>query len=364
MNIKDEIMEGLNEKINAKFEEMNNKSLRGSVVAKAISETPIDEIEDKELRQKAYADAFVGEWMRKGRITEKAINYFESAVDANGGYAVPQTLFDKIIARAGTVNVMRDLATIYKTSTNSMELVVELEADGFQAEWSGESDAKGDSTGTGFEKVTLECFDIYAKPKATLRNLSDNAFNLESYIIEKIGMAFGKKTGNAYLLGDGTGKPTGLLPAITATGLATASTITFGELNTLLYSLKQEYADNGVWLMSRKTLGAINSIVDTQGQPIFRMPEVRQEGSKVDGYLLNYPVRLDDNMPDIQTAVANDVVIAFGDFRRAYAIVDHDGMFQERDTLTETGFVKFPTIMRTGGKPVLPEAVIGLKQIA
>ena len=60
------------------------------------------------------------------------------------------------------------------------------------------------------------------------------------------------------------------------------SFIPFKELNTLVYELPQKYATNGHWVMSRKTLGEINGLVDLQGNPIFRQPELRQEEEKVE----------------------------------------------------------------------------------
>lgn len=362
--IVEEILEGVNKRIDEKFEALNEKSLKeNSQVAVALREKSIDEIEDKDLRAKAYADAFVNEFMRTGKISEKAINYFQSSVDADGGYLVPQTLFDKIIKKANTMSAIRGLADVKQTSTNSMEFVIEKSAEGFEANWSGETDAKDDTTVEGFDKVTIECNDLYLKPKVTRRNLSDNAFDLEGYILEKINEMFDVKAGNAYINGTGTGQPFGLLTGFTsAVALGTTHTVTFAELNTLVYSLKQKYAKNGTWLMSRKTLGLINGITDTQGNPIFRQPELRQEGDKVDGYLLNYPVRVDDNMVDIQTATTGQIPIVFGDIKSAYKIVDHNGIYQERDTLTETGFVKYPTIMRTGGKRILDEAMVALKE--
>ena len=359
----EEITNGLNEKIENKFNELNEKAFGGSRITEVLMDKQVEKSTEMELRSKAYADSFVNEWARTGRISDKAIEYFQSSVEANGGHLVPQDLLTSIIRKATKIAKMRDLATVYKTQRNELEIIVEKVADGFQASWSTETGDKVDTTVEGFDKVTVTCHDIYAKPMATLRNLSDNAFDLEAYIVEKVGEAFGTAQGNAFLLGDGNGKPTGLLNGLTATALGTSSKVTFAELNNLVYSLKQKYADNGVFLMHRTTLGEINGITDLQGNPIFRQPEIRQEGAKVDGYLLNIPVMLDDNMPSIKTAVADDIVIVFGDIKSAYAIVDHDGVYMERDSLTKTGYVKFPTIARTGGKRILDEAVVALKQI-
>lgn len=317
--------------------------------------------EEISTRDKKMVDVFVNEYLRTGRISDKAFDYFNTAIATEGGNLVPQDLYERIIMKANKVSAIRRLATIRPTSVNEVEFVVEK--GGIVAEWGTETGGKGETKVEGFDKVVIACHDLYAIPKATNRMLSDNAFNLEEYIIEKLAQAFIDKSGLAYVSGTGIGQPKGLLTGLSATALATASKVTFKELNILVYDLKQKYATNGSWVMSRKTLGEINGLTDLDGNPIFRQPELRQEGDKVDGYLLNYPVYIDDNMKDIQTASAGNIVIVFGDIKSAMVIVDNVNVFTKRDDLTQVGYTKFPTIIRTGSERVLDEAVVGLKQI-
>ena len=99
----------------------------------------VEKSTEMELRSKAYADSFVNEWARTGRISDKAIDFFQSSVQANGGHLVPQDLLTSIIRKATKIAKMRDLATVYKTQRNELEIVVEKLADGFQASWSTET---------------------------------------------------------------------------------------------------------------------------------------------------------------------------------------------------------------------------------
>ena len=361
--IVEELTEKLNEKIDEKFNELNEKSISGkSRISEVLMETTaVEKVEEISTRDKKMVDIFVNEYLRTGRISDKAFDYFNTASATEGGNLVPQDLYERIIMRANKISAIRRLATIRPTTVNDVEVIVEK--GGLVAEWGTETGAKGETKVEGFDKVVISCHDLYAVPKATNRMLSDNAFNLEEYIVEKIAQAFIDKSGLAYVSGTGIGQPKGLLTGLSATGLAVASKITFKELNSLVYSLKQKYAMNGSWVMSRKTLGEINGLVDLQGNPIFRQPELRQEGDKVDGYLLNYPVFIDDNMPDIATATADEIVIVFGDIKSAMVITDNVNVFTKRDDLTQIGYTKFPTIIRTGSTRVLDEAVVALKQI-
>ena len=364
--IVEELSSKLEQKIDEKFEALTEKSLKGenkSRISEVLMESvAVETKEDKQLRNKKIADIFVNEYLRTGRMSERAFGYFNTATATEGGNLVPEDLYEKIIKKANQISAIRKLATIRPTTVNDVEFIVEKSGI-VESAWSTETGAKGDTKVEGFDKVTIACHDLYAKPKATNRMLSDNAFDLESYIIEKIAEAFVTKSGEAYVNGDGNGKPTGLLKGLSATALGTASKVTFKELNTLVYALQQKYAKNAVWVMNRKTLGEINGLTDLQGNPIFRQPELRQEGDKVDGYLLNYPVYVDDFMPSLSTATAGQIPLVFGDIKSAYAIVDNVNVFTKRDDITETGFTKFPTVIRTGGKRLLDEAVVALKQI-
>ena len=364
--IVEELALEINKKIDEKFEQLNEKALsepKKSRVEEVLMESvAVETKEGKQVRDKKLADMFVNEYLRTGRISDKAFDYYNTATATEGGNLVPEDLYDKIIKKANQISAIRMLATIRPTTVNDVEFIVE-KSGVVESAWSTETGAKGETKVEGFDKITIACHDLYAKPKATNRMLSDNAFDLEGYIVDKIAEAFISKSGEAYVKGDGVGKPSGLLTGLTATALATASKVTFKELNTMVYALKQKYANNAVWVMNRKTLGEINGLTDLQGNPIFRQPELRIEGDKVDGYLLNYPVYVDDSMPSLLTAVAGEIPLVFGDIKSAYAIVDNVNVFTKRDDITETGFTKFPTVIRTGGKRLLDEAVVALKQI-
>ena len=64
------------------------------------------------------------------------------------------------------------------------------------------------------------------------------------------------------------------------------------------------------------------------------------------GQLLGHPVVTDDFMPDLGS---NTYPIAFGDFQRAYYIVDRRGVSVLRDPYTAVPHVKFIGRRRVGG---------------
>jgi HK97 family phage major capsid protein len=61
---------------------------------------------------------------------------------------------------------------------------------------------------------------------------------------------------------------------------------------------------------------------------------------------MNFPVVEAEDMPDI---AADSFAVAFGDFRRAYLIVDRIGVRVLRDPYTAKPYVLFYTTKRVGG---------------
>jgi HK97 family phage major capsid protein len=76
------------------------------------------------------------------------------------------------------------------------------------------------------------------------------------------------------------------------------------------------------------------------------------------GQLLGHGVVTDDYMPDLGS---NAFPVAFGDFRRAYLIVDRRGTTILRDPYTAKPYVKFFATRRVGGGITNFEAVKLLK---
>jgi HK97 family phage major capsid protein len=62
--------------------------------------------------------------------------------------------------------------------------------------------------------------------------------------------------------------------------------------------------------------------------------------------LLGYPVAIDDNMPNVG---AGEYAIAFGNFSRAYTIVNRTGTSLIRDNITSKGITKLNFRRRFAG---------------
>ena len=94
--------------------------------------------------------------------------------------------------------------------------------------------------------------------------------------------------------------------------------------------IKSESIRNGTFVFNRITLAAIRKLKDTAGQYVFQAGMMLSSG--VPNSILGYPYVEATDMPDI---ASNAYPIAFGDFNRAYMIVDRINLAVLRDPFTQ-----------------------------
>ena len=279
-------------------------------------------------------------------------------VDANGGYLVPEEYDSRLIDTLTEENIMRKLG---HTITTSGEHKINIAATKPAAAWIDEGGALsfGDAT---FAQINLDAHKLHVAVKVTEELLYDNAFGLESYIIEQFGKALSNAEEDAFLNGDGVGKPLGLLSdkgggevAVTA---ASATAITADEIINLVYSLKRPYRKNAKFIMNDQTIAALRKLKDNNGaylwQPSLQAGEVDR--------LFAYEVYTSPYVPII---AAGKPVIAFGDFSY-YNIGDRGtrSFAELKELYAGNGMVGFVAKERVDGKLILPEAVQILKMKA
>lgn len=311
-------------------------------------------------------------FVRKGVIPaeKKALS---TATDADGGYAVPMEIDGAIESLLLEISPMRQLARVVPASTSDFKTLVNKR--GTASGWVGEEDTRGETGTPDLAEVVYPSGEIYAFPMATQRSLEDMAFDAEAWLQTEIADEFALKEGAAFVTGNGTNKPKGILAyttAATADGvrafgtlqhLVTTSDSGFPASNpgdvliALMHSLRSGYRRGAAWMMNTNTLSVIAKMKDGQGNYLWR-PAIAEGNPST---LLGYPVYEDENMPDIAT---NALPIAFGNFQRGYTIVDRTGTSILRDPYTKKGYVGFYSRKRVSGAVVNSEAIKLLKVAA
>lgn len=277
-------------------------------------------------------------------------NVLQEGVDSDGGYLVPVEYDKRLIDVLNEENIMRTLGT---KITTSGEHKINIAATKPAAAWieEGGTLSFGDAT---FDQIYLDAFKLHVAIKVTEELLYDSAFNLENYIITEFGKALANAEEDAFLNGDGKGKPLGIF-AKTGGGQS-AGTLTAAlksdDLIDLIYSLKRPYRKNASFILNDATLAQVKKLKDNNGQYLWQPSYQAGEPDRI----LGYTVRT--------SAYAPTDAIAFGDYRY-YNIGDRGSRSfkQLNELFAGNGMIGFVAKERVDGKLVLPEAVkiLGLK---
>ena len=269
-------------------------------------------------------------------------------VDADGGYLVPIEYDRRLIDVLDEENIMRGLATKITTSGQHK---INIAATKPAAAWIEEGGALsfGDAT---FDQTFLDAFKLHVAIKVTEELLYDNAFNLENYIITQFGKALANAEEDAFLNGNGVGKPVGIFDS--AKGGQVVSTLTAAiksdDMLDLVYGLKRPYRKNASFIMNDATLAQLRKLKDNNGAYIWQPSYQAGEPDRI----LGYAVRT--------SAYAPTDAIAFGDYSY-YNIGDRGSRSfkQLNELFAGNGMIGFVAKERVDGKLILPEAVQILK---
>ena len=295
----------------------------------------------------AYTEAF---WKQARNNTSYDIrNALQVGVDTEGGYLCPDTFENQRVTGLTAKNVVRGLAHVISTSSGQHKIPVV--ANRGTASWVEEEGPipEGDDT---FGQQYIGAHKVGTLIKVSEELLNDSAFDLEAYFVAEFARRIGNKEEEAFLNGDGAGKPTGILnDAEVGVTAASATAITADELIDLFYSLPAPYRANAVWVMNDSTMRYIRKLKDTTGQ--FLWQKALHEGEHET--LLGKPIYHSPFAPEV---AAGAKPILFGDLSY-YWIGDRKGITFRRlnERYADTGQVGFLASKRLDGKLILPEAI-------
>jgi HK97 family phage major capsid protein len=203
----------------------------------------------------------------------------------------------------------------------------------------------GDAT---FDQKILDAHKLHVAIKVTEELLYDNAFGLEDYIITQFGKALANAEEDAFLNGDGSGKPTGIFDA--KNGGQIVATLTAAlksdDLLDLVYGLKRPYRKRASFVLNDATLAQIRKLKDNNGAYIWQLSYQAGEPDRVLGYEVH------------TSAYAPADGIAFGDYSY-YNIGDRGSRSfkQLNELFAGNGMIGYVAKERVDGKLILPEAV-------
>jgi len=349
------------------FEEVNQKLTLAEQNAEQIKEQvskietmvtrPDSGFESKQVDE--YLNAF-DRYCRKGLDglqpdEKKALTVSN---DSTGGYLAPPEYVRELLKTITEISPIRTIARVRSTGARSIQIP---KRDGqFSAQWVSESGTRSETTGYSVGLEELPAHEMYALVDISEQDLEDTVFDLEAEMQSEFAEQFAKAEGTAFVSGDSVGKPHGFMDhsGVGHVNSGTADAVTADGLISLVHNIKSDYTRNGTFVFNRATLASIRKLKDTAGQYVFQTGMML--GGNMVNTILGHPYVEATDMP---SEAANTFPVAFGDFRRAYMIVDRVNLAVLRDPFTQatTGNVRYIARKRVGGQVVQKEAINKLK---
>jgi len=296
------------------------------------------------------------------RLSEAERKTLSVGTDTDGGYFVHPDLSGRMVAKIYETSAVRAYASVQVISTDALEGYYDNNEVGFG--WVSELEARPATTTPAVGKWRIPVHEMYAMPEASQKILDDAEVDMEAWLAGKIADRFARAENNAFVVGNGVGKPRGFLDYPDGSDLVTsvarfktgvngafAAAPNGGDvLINALYNLKAQYRANATWFMNRATTGLTRKLKDSDGAYLWSPGIAAGQPASI----LGYPMAAFEDMPSPATG---SLSIAVGDLRQAYQVVDRMGVRMLRDPYSAKPKVQFYATKRTGGDMINGEAL-------
>jgi HK97 family phage major capsid protein len=363
----DPLLEKQVERISAEIQGLNDMKERVERLHTALNRPGIEYTSEPSAdpERKAQRKAML-QYIRKGEaaLSPQEFKLLSSDSDPAGGYWVASAMSDQVVQKVFETSPMRKIIAVETISGDALEIPEDINE--ASAGWTAEKSSRTETATPDIGVRRIPVHELYAQPKATQTLLDDSRIDIENWLANKIADKISRMENTAFISGDGIGKPRGILtyPAGTTNpgqvqqiNSGSASALTADGLRSVYYALKNPYADNASWLLSRSSVEAVSKLKDSSGQYLWQ-PGLQAGEPQT---LMGRPIERMEDMPNV---AANSLSVAFGDWRQAYTAVDRTGVRILRDPFSAKPFVMFYTTKRTGGDVLNFEAYVIQKTAA
>ncbi len=335
-------------------------------------ERVIGENQKQEEKRETDADQEVrsafNHYLREG--TSQAMAEFRALQQDNptqAGYLVaPQQFVAQLIQNKNDLTFMRQISNVLPTLSGAQSLGYPKRTSRMSTfAWGTEIKAPTPDTALAFGKREFKPIPATGGILVSKTLIRNAAINTDGYLRGE--MAYNQATNEeqAYLTGDGAGKPLGVFTA-SAEGISTARDVSTGNTATSImfdglieakFSIKQQYQSGLNWLFHRDGVKQLAKIKDGDGQYIWQQSVTLGTPDM----LLSYPVKMSEYAPNTFTTGLYAGIL--GNFKEGYWICDSLNL--EIQALMElyalTNQIFYIGRHETDGMPVLEEAFARVK---
>lgn len=280
------------------------------------AEPPVLDVEVK--RSQAF-DAFLRRGLSDLTQEEKQVmaelRAQAAGTDNKGGYTVPKEMQARIVEQMKAYGGISSVAQILNTADGRTISWVTADSTAEMGELIGENvaatemDTEFGTADLGAKKLTSKIIRV------SNELLQDSGVNIEAYLTQRIAERIGRAEAKYLIQGTGVGtpaQPKGLQASVTGvTNAASATAVTWQDLNTLIHSVDPAYRNVGNTRLAfnDNTLRVLKEMVDGQKRPLW-LPYV---AGVAPATILGHQYVIDQGIADI---AAGAKFAYFGDFSR------------------------------------------------
>ena len=331
---------------------------QSAVFAKYLrgGDSGLDREDYKLLKSQIFAFEDITAMIQNGFSVAQIKNTMVEAQGTLGGFAVPATLQSAILQRLPGLTAVRGggAMVVNLTTGNSTEFIEitggnSRYVSGLRGAWGSETQSPTEKNFTvGMKQVNA---DVYTYKVPMSQSLVEDAGNLVTILQNLAATTMAMDEDDAFLIGDGVGKPQGILPSsanfhtLTEVVSGSAAALTADGVKSLKTGIAAQYRSTAVFVANAATYLDVALLKDGNGQYLF--PDLTDTDK-----LLMRRILESEAMPDV---AANAYPIIFGNMN-GYAIVERSGMTVARFQDSNTGInkVEYHFRRRVGGRVVEP----------
>lgn len=309
----------------------------------------------------------VESYMKNRMVNLEQKKYYGIEKEELGGALIAPELSDHIQTSISKRSVIRNLAGCVNISSSSFHQIVQDEKDEFTVAWAPESEARQPTKTSKFRVVHIPVNDVYACVQISQNLISDARVDIVEFVTSSLVDAFASEEEKAFLFGDGQHKPNGIIAQLKGhknqeqkcmVSTTDQYVVTYDDIINMISSLQGHYQSKASFVMHSSTLINLRSIKDKNGRFIYQPSFDKKDQETIFGI----PVYTSDSMPTIDLAKKERrCVVLYGDFQRAYRIVQHKDTTFIQDQISTPPFVKIHATRRVGGSVIDFSSIRGME---
>lgn len=261
-----------------------------------------------------------------------------------------RTLLDKILE----YGMLFSDANVLTTANHGDLLIPMADDTGNAGVWTAEG---GTITPEDFvtSQVTMKAYKVSTAIIVSTELLEDAFFDIEAYVAGALGVRLARTFESAFINGDGTGKPLGIIADTATVGVVAGADNVVDDVDMLgmIYALTPAMRIGAVFYVSDSQMKAMDSWVDTAGRPLLQPQASATQGTAVLMTFKGYPARINNELGDAVTT--GDTPAIFGNPQNYWIRNIRNITVKRSDELYAlTDEVLFTATTRLDGKPVSP----------